>query len=102
MLYEVLFFQAQEPAVTDYDVVVELDTHHAPGFDKFAGDVNIALAGGGVAAGVVVGHDDGGGAFLDCGLEYFARVDDVGVEAAHGYGLLAQEPVLGVQVQGDE
>ena len=97
-----MFFQAQEPAVPDYDVVIEFDTHYAPGLDELAGDVDIVLAGGGVTAGVVVGHDNGGGAFLDGGLEHFARVDDVGVEAAHGYGFLAQELVLGVEVQGDE
>ena len=53
-----MLFQAQEPAVPDYDVVIEFDTHYAPGLDELAGDVDIVLAGGGVAAGVVVGHDD--------------------------------------------
>ena len=82
-LYEVLLFHAQVPAVPDYDVVVEFDTHYLAGVYELACNVDIVLAGCRVAAGVVMGHDDGSGAFLDCGLEHLTGVDNIGVQAAY-------------------
>ena len=78
-------------------MVEDVDLQQLPGADEVAGDGEVGLGGGGVAAGVVVDEDERGGVGGDGGAEDLAGVDEGGVEDAGGDALGADEAAAGVE-----
>lgn len=66
------------------DVVEDVDFQELAGADQIAGDFHIGFAWSRIAAGMIVNKNDGRGIRGDGGLEYFARVNQNGVQRAIG------------------
>ena len=69
-----MLLEGYEAVVADDDVVEELDAEELAALVKALGDAAVFRAGRGVAAGMVVGDDDSGGAGDNRVLEYFAKI----------------------------
>jgi len=80
-------------------VVEHLDLEQVSGTDEIAGDADVGFGRGGIAAGMVVGEDDGMGTGGDGGTKDFAGVDEDLVEEAFGDGIDPKEAATGVEEQ---
>ncbi len=83
-------------------MVGEGDADGEGGFAEALGGFFVGLAGSGVARGVVVSEDDGGGAVGDGGGEDFSGVDETGGEGADSYSVPTDEAVGTVKGEEDE
>lgn len=84
------------------DVVKEGDVHELPALGNGFGEFYVGIAGGGVAAGVVVCHDEAGGVADDGGAEDGAGVGGDGGEGAAGDEHAADELFAAVEQEEDE
>lgn len=83
-------------------MVKERDAHQFPALGDGFGKLYVGIAGGGVAAGVVVRHDDAGGVGDEGGAEDGARVGGDGGEGAAGDEAAADELFAAVQHEQDQ
>ena len=81
---------------TDDDVIDQLELKDSAGFESPAGEPQIGLGRGGIAAGVIVHHDESEGAEGDDRFEDFPRVSQGFVERSLAYGNHLDELLLGV------
>lgn len=81
------------------DVVEDLDLEQLPSPDQVAGYPDVGLAGRRIAAGVVVGEDDGRGALGDGDGEHLPGMDQDLVQQALGDVLDGDEAASGVQAE---
>lgn len=91
-----------EGGVADDDVVEDFDFEELAGADEFAGETDVAFGGHGVAAGVIVGEDDGRSIGDDGGAEDLPGMDEEGVEGAGGADMDPDEAAAGGQEEDVE
>ena len=83
-------------------MVQYLDVDHLARVDELGRDLEVVLARGGIAAGVVVHEDHGCGRIENGGFEHLAGMDDARGQAAHRYGHATDEAVARVEHQDHE
>ena len=71
-----LFVEGEGATRGYYEVVVEGNGQEGGGLYELLGECHIGCGGCGIARGVVVGDDVGGGAMGDSGAKDFARMDE--------------------------
>jgi len=88
--------------VADDDVVDELDPEDLPGPDQFAGDFDVAFGRLGLAAGMVMRPQDGGGGHRDGYPVHFPWMDEDAVHRADGHQMVTLDAPSGVEHQDNE
>jgi hypothetical protein len=83
----------------DDDMVVNLDFEVPRRLDQVAGQADVLLAGGGIAAGMVVDDDQGGGVELQRAGDDVADIDGRFVDRALPHLLVGDQQILGVAVE---
>src|SRR5690606_29005622 len=86
----------------DDDMVDQLDTKQAPCLDELFGDLYVSARGLGHARRMVMDEDDGCCSMFKGGAEYLARMNEVRVDGAYGYDLVAHNLVVPVQVESPQ
>ena len=101
LLEHVVFAEAEVPAGAAYDDVVENLNVEDVGDLKHVGCyLFVGVAWFWVAGWVVVCEDEGVGVGEQGSFEYFAGVDERGVEGSFAYQFHADDLILGVEVEG--
>lgn len=96
------FHERGVPPISDDDVIQDGDAEQLTRLLESLGDLDILAAGGRISGGVIVHQDDGRRRYMDRRLEHLPRVHHTLVEAPRGDPVQADDPVLAVQVQGQE
>jgi hypothetical protein len=92
--------EAEEPVAGHDDMVIDRQVEEATRLDQLAGDRPVLGRGGGIAAGVIVSHDDPGRGLGNCRPEDLPRMDQGAVEQAPGNENIPDDP--GLAVEGEE
>ena len=78
-------------------MVQHLNLQDRSGPDEILGDLDIGLGGGGIAAGMVVGQNDGGGVLADGFAKHLPRMDEQGVQGSIGDLVYVDQAAPGVE-----
>jgi hypothetical protein len=89
--------EARKAAGGDYDVIEQRNPEKVAGPGEAAGHLAILAARRGIAAGVVMNHQDRGGRLPQCRGKDFPGVDEALVEAASTHLDPAQEAVAAIE-----
>src|SRR3972149_12210912 len=87
------------PAVADYDMVENVNTHYLPRFHQLFCNLDILTAWCGVTGWVIVCYNNVCCRLDQSGAEHFSWMNDVCVERTNGYGIFPDHLVLGIQAQ---
>jgi hypothetical protein len=88
--------------ISHHDVIVQREAEQACAVLELPRQMYVLFRWRGVAAGVVVGDDEMGGALADGRSQNFARMDDGSGQAARGDVVMPGQAILSVEEQDDE
>jgi hypothetical protein len=87
---------------TDDNMVEDLDSENATGFNDLPCNAEILCTGGRIATWVIVGDNDGGGGVQDGTAEHFSRVNKRRIEQTQRDKPAVNDVVSGVQIEDNE
>ena len=88
--------------ITDDDMIQKMDAEEfTTMIDPFR-NIQISLAGGGIASWMIVDQDQGRSIEIQAAPDDFARIDRHMIDGAHAKAFVGDQPVLAVQIEDVE